>query len=311
MPASARIRPVRGSSAAIPPKRPASACCAAAWMRRSIELRTPRAGRGAADAIRLPAGEQRAARAAGQLRLERALEAGRADGRVRAGSRARKAAPGGPPGWSAAPTEPTMRAAGLPPATTRARAGPETIVWPLRDEDAARARGATVRRVSRSPGAQAREDEVRAPSRPCRPTRGRRPTRGSRRRRACRRSRRGARRRALAHATRAGAARWRSPAAACAYAPAKAARRHALSGRGREQVVHRRGSRRRAHAAREARGRPSPGPVSAFEPTITPATSATAASAGSARWVMRRRRSTERSLSATRRRLMVAAARPG
>lgn len=56
MPASARISPLRGSSAATPPKRPASAVTAASWSRESIVVRTGRAGRGRARATtRLPA----------------------------------------------------------------------------------------------------------------------------------------------------------------------------------------------------------------------------------------------------------------
>jgi hypothetical protein len=55
-PASARTSALRASSAAIPPKRPASAVTAAAWMPRSIVVRTGRARRGAARASRrLPA----------------------------------------------------------------------------------------------------------------------------------------------------------------------------------------------------------------------------------------------------------------
>ena len=51
IPASARISPLRGSSAAIPPKRPASAVTAASWRRVSIVVRTGGEGAGRARAI--------------------------------------------------------------------------------------------------------------------------------------------------------------------------------------------------------------------------------------------------------------------
>ena len=56
MPASARISPLRGSSAATPPSRPASATTAASWSPVSMVVRIGLAGRGCARArTRLPA----------------------------------------------------------------------------------------------------------------------------------------------------------------------------------------------------------------------------------------------------------------
>ena len=75
MPASARISPLVGSSAAIPPKRPASPTTAASWTRGEIEVRTGSAWRGRARASTRRPGAQLAAGTPAQALLEGLLEA--------------------------------------------------------------------------------------------------------------------------------------------------------------------------------------------------------------------------------------------
>ena len=82
-PASARILPVRGSTAAMPPKRPARAVTAAACTRVSIVERTGPAARGSLRRHHTIRRRQGAAGAALHLELQCALESTRAHGRVR------------------------------------------------------------------------------------------------------------------------------------------------------------------------------------------------------------------------------------
>ena len=134
IPASARTSPLRGSSAAIPPRRPASAVTAAFWMRLSIVVRTggPRA---AGCARARGAGEQLPAGRAGDLGLERPLEAGRADGRVRSGSRARRARGGRAVVGRLGAISPAIEAPTLRRRWVRASAGPAARTLPSRGDD--------------------------------------------------------------------------------------------------------------------------------------------------------------------------------
>ena len=74
MPESPSTSPVAGRSTAMPPKRPASASTAARWMSGSIAVRTSTPSLRLRARHHAPAGAQDAARAAGQPRVELALE---------------------------------------------------------------------------------------------------------------------------------------------------------------------------------------------------------------------------------------------
>ena len=160
-PASARTSPVRGSSAAIPPSRPASASTAASCRRLSIVDRTRRAGRALArastvrPASRVPPGQ------ALHLTLQRALEAGRAHRACRAGSRVRRPRPARHGRRWARRCRRSRRR--RPSGEVRASAGPSASTLPSRETIVARGGRLGCGGVSRSPSRQSGERQLGRP----------------------------------------------------------------------------------------------------------------------------------------------------
>ena len=149
MPARASTSPFAGSSAAMPPKRPARPTTAASWMRVSIVVRTGSARAGAGR------GRGRAGRRAARRRGGRAAGP-RTPPRGRSGPPASR---GGSPARTALPALRAVSSGSMLPAIesaipvsgeVRSPAGPRASTLRFRDRSVARS-GGTLSRVRRSP----------------------------------------------------------------------------------------------------------------------------------------------------------------
>ena len=184
MPARARTSPVRGSSAATPPSRPASADHGG-LLEAGVDRGPDRPRRRAAwrAPARASPGDQLAAGAAAQPLLEHPLEPGLPDRPVRAGTRARRAACRSA-GVSWAPSGP--RSSPRCPRAARSAPAPAPRRAPCRRASGCVARvGGRLARVSRSPRRSSGEHEPRRPGHVLARHRDLERCRAARRTRAC------------------------------------------------------------------------------------------------------------------------------